>query len=512
MSTGRTSDLSLDQLSEAQRLALEQFTSVTAQDSAEAIPILQRSQWNVEIAITKFFDGETADPFAEALQAQEGARAVVAAAAAAPGITHQGPSGAGHATRRELIGLSPAPQIIPQRDAAARRPPLLISIFLFPFSLVWRLANGTVSIFYLLFPFLRRLRGTGMAQTTKRSMNPRDTAARFARAFEEEHGASTGLLWFEGGYAQALDLAKKELRFLLVVLQSDEHDDTTAFNKTTLTDPGVIAFLKTHDIILWGGSVQESEAYQLSTALSCTKFPFAALITHAPSTPPGVSSQGMSVVARVVGATPPTVFIQKLLNAINTHTPALDRIRLQRAEQAADRAIRDQQNSAYEESLARDRERARERREAEEKRKRQEEKAALLAAEAEMQRRKRDQWRRWRGSVLPKEPVNGSLARVSIRTADGQRIIRKFEKQTRMEEVYAFVECSEIETKVEEESEGAFEKPDDYEHMYNFRLVNIMPRKVFDPEDGMVGDHLWPSGNLVVETLEEEDEEDGDEL
>lgn len=82
------------------------------------------------------------------------------------------------------------------------------------------------------------------------------------RLFEEEYGTETGLEFFEGGYAQALDIAKSDLRFLLVVLQSDEHDDTALFNKETLISPEVVQFLKEKSVILWAGSVQDSEAYQ----------------------------------------------------------------------------------------------------------------------------------------------------------------------------------------------------------------------------------------------------------
>jgi len=44
-----TPEVDIGQLSEDQQLALQQFTSVTDQDPAAAIPILQRSQWNVTV-------------------------------------------------------------------------------------------------------------------------------------------------------------------------------------------------------------------------------------------------------------------------------------------------------------------------------------------------------------------------------------------------------------------------------------------------------------------------------
>jgi hypothetical protein len=44
------SAIDVGQLSEEQQLALEQYTSVTDQDIQAAIPLLQRSQWNVQVS------------------------------------------------------------------------------------------------------------------------------------------------------------------------------------------------------------------------------------------------------------------------------------------------------------------------------------------------------------------------------------------------------------------------------------------------------------------------------
>lgn len=42
-------DLDLDQLSTSERTALDTYTSVTSQEPAEAIALLRRSQWNVQV-------------------------------------------------------------------------------------------------------------------------------------------------------------------------------------------------------------------------------------------------------------------------------------------------------------------------------------------------------------------------------------------------------------------------------------------------------------------------------
>lgn len=66
-------EVDLGHLTPTQQEALQQYTDVTGQDVQGAISVLQRSQWNVQIAITKFFDGEGQDPVAEAISGQSNA-------------------------------------------------------------------------------------------------------------------------------------------------------------------------------------------------------------------------------------------------------------------------------------------------------------------------------------------------------------------------------------------------------------------------------------------------------
>lgn len=338
-------------------------------------------------------------------------------------------------------------------------------------------------------------------------MNPRDTAARFIREFEEEYG-SHELHFFEDGYAQAYDLAKKELKFLLVVLISPEHDDTTTFVRETLLSPEVAAFVNDprNSMILWTGSVQDSEAYQVSNALNCSKFPFASLIVHTPQD----SSTSMSTVARMTGLASPSAFIARLQTAITQQNAALDRVRATRAEQQASRNLRQEQESAYERSLAQDRERTRQRREAEAAKVRAEEETKSKTEAAEQEALKFNEWKKWRVLHMAPEPGPevGDVTRISIRMPSGDRIIRKFSSNASLEDLYAFVECYEF----TQDSTPTFSaaKPQDYDHHYKFNLVSPMPRTVYDlSSGGIVGQRIGKSGNLIVEPVFEEDEEEG---
>jgi len=408
----------------------------------------------------------------------------------------------------------PAPRIVPQPESQKNyRPPLLIRILLTPFNIIYRLLSSSFSLFGYLFPFLPRLlprlaQGSSPArsQTGRRSLNPRDTASRVARELEEEYG-SHDLRYYDGGYAQAYDLAKKELKFLAVVLLSPEHDDNSTFVRETLLAPETVNYFNDpqNKIILWAGNVQDSEAYQVSNKLNCSKFPFTALVVHTPQD----SSTSMSTVARLTGLQSASSFVAKLRAAAAQYSRPLESVRATRSEQQATRNLREEQNSAYERSLAQDRERARQRREAEAAQRRVEQEAKAKAEMEEREAKKVEQWKRWRSYSLPAEPgpEMKSATRISIRLTNGERVIRKFAEDAKIEELYAFVECYDI-IKAGDDLEPT-QAPADYVHKYNFRLVSPMPRVVYDIHSGgTVGSTVGRNGNLIVESIDDEEDEE----
>lgn len=422
---------------------------------------------------------------------------------------------------RPSRNLEPAPRIVPQPESqqVTHPAPLVLSLLFAPVNILYNVLSKGLGILGYLFPFLPRLLTRISGRTASRSsrsstggrrpLNSRDTAARFIREFEEEYGENT-LPFFENGYAQAYDAAKRDLKYLLVVLLSPEHDDTSTFVRDTFLSSEVAAFLDTNknSVVLWAGNVQDPEAYQVASELNCTKFPFSALIVHTPSQ----SSTAMSTVLRVAGPMPSAAaYVAKLQGAMSQHAADLERARSTRAEQQASRSLRDQQNTAYERSLAQDRERARQRREAEESQRQAEREARDREAAEEREKQNLEQWRRWRAKSIKPEPdaeVKDAV-RISIRMADGERLVRKFTPEAAMEELYAFVECHDLLADGEDFSDA--EEPSGWTHEYKFRLVSPMPRTVFElDEGGTVKEKIGRSGNLIVErtVTEEEDEEE----
>lgn len=351
--------------------------------------------------------------------------------------------------------------------------------------------------------FLTSAMASGFRSTSgRRMLLPADTASRFKREFEEEYGPNE-LPWFEGGFAQAQDLAKKDLKFLLFVLVSPEHDETEAFTRETLLSPEVIDFIRdpANDIVLWGGNVLDSEAYQVSTEYNCTKFPFSGLVCLTPKH----GSTRMGTIKRLAGPMPPSRYLADLRAALEKHAPELAAVRAERVARDAVRNIRSEQDSAYERSLAVDRERARERREAAARAAEEEKRAAQAADDAARTAALREQWRRWRASRVRPEPEAGTKGsvRVALKFSDsagGQRVIRRFEGDAPLDELYAFAECHDLLAGGEAYDDA--EEPEGYTHEYTFALASLMPRKVYGPSDpGTLREVIGASSNLIMEDL-----------
>ncbi|RMZ88351.1 hypothetical protein DV736_g4434, partial [Chaetothyriales sp. CBS 134916] len=446
-------------LSAAQQEALQTYIAVTNQDAIAAIPLLQRSEWNVQIAIARFFDGEPAtDPLAEARASLPSASSRQTAnlqheslLAASSGLTSRTPP----QDRVEKVDTA-ASSITHQQES------LLFSILLTPFSVVYRVFSAVFSPLGFLVPgFLSRLLARLLApptMPTRRTLPPADNARRFIREFGEEYGDHS-LPFTEAGFNLTLDSAKKDLKFMVVVLLSPSHDDNATWVREVLLSTQLREWLSSHknEVILWGGNVQDSEAYQVSASLQCTKFPFAALVCQTAE----AGSSGMTVIMRAVGSISASELVAKLSAAVTAQQ------------------------------------------------------AQLQPAEAaETRKRKMAQWKQWRAQSLPQDPPPDAQAtiRVSIRMPSGDRVVRRLQADAHLEELYAFVECYDLVKEGqqrEREHEPQVSEPDNYDHVYGFRLVSPMPRVVYKlSEGGSVGDNIGRMANLIVEPIDDDEEED----
>ncbi|KAG7291528.1 hypothetical protein NEMBOFW57_001547 [Staphylotrichum longicolle] len=427
-------DFDIGSLSASQQEALQQYTDVTSQEVKDAIPILERSQWNVQIAIAKFFDGEGPDLIAEAQAAHD---SIPRATARHENLHESFLNVDNHpyrpATRPQT---APAPRVVPQ-SSSVYRTPFLVAVLFAPFRFGFKIFAGLFrSLFYFLSFLPQSIRprfvassiSKGLRQTTGRRVTlPKETAQRFRRDFEEEYGAH-GLPFFEGGHAQALDAAKTELKFLLTVLVSPENDETESFIRNTLLSPEVVNFISdpANNIILWGGNALDSEAYQVAREYNCAKYPFSCVVCLTPKE----GSTRMGIVKRLVGPMTPESYIAGIQSAITKYGPDMNGVRAERAAQEMARNLRTQQDSAYERSLAADRERARQKREAAAAAAAAEKRAQEEAEAAARQQELRQKWREWRATTIAPEPDAGAKDTVRLAlnmpaSSEAGRVVRK---------------------------------------------------------------------------------------
>lgn len=501
----------ITQLTESQQTALQDYTDVTDQEPGAAIPLLQRSEWNVQIAISRFFDGEpTTDLLAEA---QQNASLPPPSARQTTNLQYEALLAAHNAPSRRISSEDVVRRIDTSAGLTpAYRPPFLLSMLFTPINLLYRLFGAVLSPLSFLVPtFVTRvLRNlfTFESRPSRRVLPPADTARRFIREFEETYAPNPPLPFVESGFNLALENSKKDGNFLLVVLLSPSHDDTHSWVRGTLMSSQLHQFLQVHqhEMTLWAGSVQDTEGYQVASSLNCTKFPFVALICQATENIAGSTRAGdMTVIMRAVGPMPADELLAKLNAAMTAQQSQLAAIRAQRSEQQAERNLRQEQDSAYERSLAQDRERTRRRREEEQARLLAEQQAQKAAEEEQRHREMKESWKLWRKAQLPGEPdesVKG-IVRLSIRMPNGERLVRKFAPSASIDDLYAFVECHDV-------SDASMEKndisspPSGYKHDYKFRLVSPMPRDVLEPDSrGTISSRVGRGGNLIVEELDD---------
>src|SRR6266404_923313 len=271
--------------------------------------------------------------------------------------------------------------------------------------------------------------------------------------------------------------------------------------------------------------------------LQATTFPFVAFVALQPprassfmgASSRSPSSPSLTILSRHQGpATPwsaPTsarsLTDQITLQLIPRVMPFLEGLRLAATERARERALRDEQDAAFRESVRRDREK--ESRRMEEARRTAElEKIELEHKRAEEETRARiadarDRWRReFRQLLIPPETSNVDQIRVTIRLPDGQCLIRSVARSSTVTSLYCFVDthlphtdvtrfdsqtlASLAETNLQELIRSSGQLP---EAWWGFSLFTAYPRRAIPWQPAirlMDIEGLGNGGQIVVET------------
>ncbi|GAB1298208.1 FAS-associated factor 2 [Apodemus speciosus] len=210
----------------------------------------------------------------------------------------------------------------------------------------------------------------------------------FMHSFEEKYGRAHPV-FYQGTYSQALNDAKRELRFLLVYLHGDDHQDSDEFCR-------------------------------VSQALRENTYPFLAMIM--------LKDRRMTVVGRLEGLIQPDDLINQLTFIMDANQTYLVSERLEREERNQTQVLRQQQDEAYLASLRADQEKERKKREERERKRRKEEEVQQQKLAEERRRQNLQEEKERKLECLPPEPSPDDPESVKIifKLPNDSRVERRF--------------------------------------------------------------------------------------
>lgn len=270
----------------------------------------------------------------------------------------------------------------------------------------------------------------------------------FIRKFKEEFGHNHPV-FYQGAYSQAINDAKRELRFLLIYLHEDGNSDSILFCQNTLCDAGVIDFINSR-MLFWACNVSSPEGYRVSRTVRVRKFPFLSLIVLR-------ENNSMTAVARIEGCVDPPELMRRLRRAIEVNEHAVTSIRLDRERLNADKVLREEQDQAYYASLKADQEKERLKKEQQDKIELEEQRVRDKAAERNRVLMERERRKSEVREMMPPEPAvhQDGVVRIMLTVPSGAHLERRFLKTQSLKYLYYFILCHD-------------QCPDDFKVLSNF--------------------------------------------
>uniref|UniRef100_A0A665W9F6 FAS-associated factor 2 n=1 Tax=Echeneis naucrates TaxID=173247 RepID=A0A665W9F6_ECHNA len=237
-----------------------------------------------------------------------------------------------------------------------------------------------------------------------RVTDPVGDVVSFIHSFEEKYGQAHPV-FYQGTYSQALNDAKRELRYLLVYLHGNDHQDTDEFCRNNVCSSS------TRSIFC---------CVSVSQALRENTYPFLAMIM--------LKDRKMTVVGRLEGLIQPEDLINQLTFIMDANQTYLMSERLEREERNQTQVLRQQQDEAYLASLRADQEKDRKKREEQEQRRQEEEKVRQSALAEERRRRTLEEEKERKSECLPPEPPADDPESVKIvfKLPNDTRVERRF--------------------------------------------------------------------------------------
>lgn len=296
-------------------------------------------------------------------------------------------------------------------------------IVAFPFKLIFSTLLEIASAFWVFFE----------ATPIPVDYDPLANIAEFAIQYNTNFGTNH-VDFYQGSYSQAVNEAKRDLKFLVVYIHQNNNADCTTFATETMTNPDLIEYLR-NNCIFWACSKDLPEGQKVFNALRAKRSPFLGVIV--------CKSVRMTLVSKIEGPVAAPELLIQLAQLFAENEAELVVARKDKEERNETQLIRQQQDQAYEESLKADREKARLKKEKEEARlnaeKLEKERiAAEIARETEVVNR-RQTLRNQLAEIGEPDANNPESIKVLIKLPTGSRHQRIFLKNEPVKNLYNFV-------------------------------------------------------------------------
>ena len=148
-------------------------------------------------------------------------------------------------------------------------------------------------------------------QTHPMSLNRELDTRKFLGEFDRKY-SSRHPTFIDGSYQSAVARAFQQSKFLLIYLHSPMHDDTTKFCNQVLCSESFSLFAN-QNVVCWAGKIWDPEAYDLSSQLRASSYPFLALLVCQ-------SDRVVQVADRIQGAIRALIFIPTITNQFTVIT------------------------------------------------------------------------------------------------------------------------------------------------------------------------------------------------
>lgn len=320
-----------------------------------------------------------------------------------------------------------------------------IFIVAFPFKLIMSTLMDVASYFWGFFE----------SSSMPIDYDPLANIAEYAIQYNQKYGTNH-VNFYEGSYAQAVNEAKRDLKFLMVYLHQNDNKDCNTFATETMTNPDLVEFLN-NSVLFWSCSKNLPEGYKVFNALKAKRCPFLGVIVY--------KNSRMTLVSKIEGPISAAELMLQLSGLIAEHEHDLVAARHDKEQRSQTQLLRKQQDEAYLESLNADREKQRKKQEEESAKRRafeleQRQKEEEIARENDILNRKL--MLRKQLEEAPQPDASNPLAlKLLIKLPSGRRYDRVFLKTDSLCELYKFVFSNE-------------------ECPRNFEIVTNFPRKVIE--------------------------------